>query len=353
MSITPSPPHRPLKALVTGGGGFLGLAVVEQLLARGDQVRSFARGPYPGLADLGVEVRRGDLRDAQAVEQACAGCDVVFHVAAKAGIWGRYAAYYEPNVRGTQNVLAACREHGVRRLVYTSSPSVVFDGRSMEGVDESVPYPQRQHSHYAATKALGEQAVLAANGTTLRTLALRPHLIWGPRDNHLVPRIVSRGRAGTLRRVGDGTNKVDTTYIENAARAHLLAADALATNPRAAGRPFFISQGEPMALWEIINRILAAAGLPPLTRSVPQPVAWSVGAILEAAHAVFRLTGEPRMTRFVARELATAHWFDITAARTELGYEPVISITEGLHRLEAWLQEREAPAAASRSLASR
>ena len=241
MSITPSPPHRPLKALVTGGGGFLGLAVVEQLLARGDQVRSFARGPYPGLADLGVEVRRGDLRDAQAVEQACAGCDVVFHVAAKAGIWGRYAAYYEPNVRGTRNVLAACREQGVHRLVYTSSPSVVFNGRSMEGVDESAPYPPTQHSHYAATKALGEQAVLAANGTTLRTLALRPHLIWGPRDNHLVPRIVSRGRAGTLHRVGDGTNKVDTTYIENAARAHLLAADALATNPRAAGRPFFIS----------------------------------------------------------------------------------------------------------------
>ena len=353
MSITPSPPHRPLKALVTGGGGFLGLAVVEQLLARGDQVRSFARGPYPGLAALGVEVLRGDLRDAQAVGHACAGCDVVFHVAAKAGIWGSYAAYYEPNVRGTQNVLVACREHSVRRLVYTSSPSVVFDGRSMEGVDESAPYPQRHHSHYAATKALGEQAVLTANGTTLRTLALRPHLIWGPRDNHLVPRIVSQGRAGTLRRVGDGTNKVDTTYIENAACAHLLAADALATNPRAAGRPFFISQGEPMALWEIINRILAAAGLPPLTRSVPQPVAWSVGAILEAAHAVFRVKGEPRMTRFVARELATAHWFDITAARTELGYEPAISITEGLHRLEAWLQEREAPAAASRSLASR
>ena len=313
------------------------------MLARGDRVRSLARGAYPGLAALGVEVLRGDLTDAQAVGQACAGCDVVFHVAAKAGIWGRYAAYYEPNVRGTQNVLAACREHGVHRLVYTSSPSVVFDGRSMEGVDESVPYPQRHHSHYSATKALGEQAVLAANGTTLRTLALRPHLIWGPRDNHLVPRIVSQGRAGTLRRVGDGTNKVDTTYIDNAARAHLLAADALETNPRAAGRPFFISQGEPMALSEIINGILAAAGLPPLTRSVPQRVAWSAGAILEAAYALFRLKGEPRMTRFVARELATAHWFDITAARTELGYEPAISIAEGLHRLEAWLQERAAP----------
>ena len=343
MSHTASPPHRPLTALVTGGGGFLGLAVVEQLLARGDRVRSFARGVYPGLAALGVEVLRGDLRDAQVVGQACAGCDVVFHVAAKAGIWGRYAVYYEPNVRGTQNVLAACREHGVHRLVYTSSPSVVFDGRSMEGVDESAPYPQKYHSHYSATKALAEQAVLAANGKTLRTLALRPHLIWGPRDNHLVPRIVSQGRAGTLRRVGDGTNKVDTTYIDNAARAHLLAADALETNPQVAGRPFFISQGEPMALSEIINGILAAAGLPPLTRSVPQPVAWSAGAILEAAYALLRLKGEPRMTRFVARELATAHWFDITAARTELGYEPAISITEGLHRLEAWLQERAAP----------
>ena len=205
-----------------------------------------------------------------------------------------------------------------------------------------VPYPQKRHSHYGATKTLAEQAVLAANGKTLRTLALRPHLIWGPRDNHLVPRIVSQGRAGTLRRVGDGTNKVDTTYIDDAARAHLLAADALETNPNAAGRPFFISQGEPTALWEIVNGILAAAGLPPVTRSVPQPVAWSAGAILETAYAFFRLKGEPRMTRFVARELATSHWFDITAARTELGYEPAISIKEGLHRLAAWLQERAA-----------
>ena len=244
MRHTASSFHRPLTALVTGGGGFLGRAVVEQLLARGDRVRSLARGVYPDLAALGVEVLRGDLRDAQAVGQACAGCDVVFHVAAKSGIWGRYDTYFEPNVRGTHNVLAACREHGVPRLVYTSSPSVIFDGRSMEGVDESTPYPHKYHSHYSATKALAEQAVLAANGETLHTLALRPHLIWGPWDNHLVPRIVRQGQAGTLRRVGDGTNKVDTTYIDNAARAHLVAADALETNPRAAGRPFFISQGE-------------------------------------------------------------------------------------------------------------
>ena len=337
------PPHQPVKVLVTGGGGFLGLAIVEQLLARGDQVRSLTRGACTGLAELGVEVLCGDLTDAQAVGRACAGCEVVFHVAAKAGIWGRYAAYYEPNVRGTENVLAACREHGVQQLVYTSSPSVVFDGRPMEGVDESAPYPQKPQSHYSATKALAEQAVLAANGETLRTLALRPHLIWGPRDNHIVPRIVSQARAGTLRRVGDGTNKVDTTYIDNAASAHVLAADALETNPCVAGRPFFISQGEPMALWEIINGILAAAGLPPVTRSVPQTVAWSAGAILEGAYQLLRLEGEPRMTRFVARELATAHWFDITAARQELGYEPAISTKEGLQRLGAWFQERVEP----------
>ena len=335
---TPAAPRRPLTALVTGGGGFVGRAVVDQLLARGDRVRSLARGDYPDLTESGVEVLRGDLIDAAAVREACMGCDVVYHVAAKAGIWGSYAGYYDANVRGTRHVLAACAAQGVKRLVYTSSPSVVFDGRSMAGVDESVPYPPRHRSHYAATKALAEQAVLAANGATLRTVALRPHLIWGPRDNHIVPRLVRQARAGTLRRVGDGSNRVDTTYIDDAARAHLLAADALDTNPRAAGRPFFISQGEPTPLWELVDGILAAAGCRAVTRAVPRPVAWAAGAVLEAAYTLFRLEGEPRMTRFVADELATTHWFDITAARRELGYEPATSIAEGLRRLETWMR---------------
>ncbi len=337
-NYAPATPHRPVTTLVTGGGGFVGRAVVGQLLARGDHVRSLARGVYPELSESGVEVLRGDLTDSDAVDQACTGCDVVFHVAAKAGIWGDYTGYYDANVRGTGHILAACAAQGVGRLVYTSSPSVVFDGRSMAGVDESVPYPRRHHSHYAATKALAEQAVLAANSATLRTVALRPHLIWGPRDNHIVPRLLDQARAGTLRRVGDGSNRVDTTYIDDAARAHLLAADALESNPAAAGRPFFISQGEPTPLWELIDRILAAAGCEPVTRAVPRPVAWTAGAMLEAAHTLFRLESEPRMTRFVANELATTHWFDITAARRELGYEPAISIAEGLRRLEAWLR---------------
>lgn len=329
----------PTLSLVTGGGGFLGRVIVEQLLARGHRVRSLARSDYPELVAMGVETVRGDIRDATVVSDACAGCDIVFHVAAKSGIWGNYNEYYEPNVRGTENVLAACKTHGVPRLVYTSSPSVVFDGRGMEGVDESAPYPRRYVSTYSATKAIAERAVLAANGPRLRTVALRPHLIWGPGDNHLIPRFVAQGRAGKLRRLGDGKNLIDTTYIDNAADAHLLAADALQTNPRVAGRAFFLSQGEPIPVWDVINGFLAAAGVPPVTRSLPRIVGWTAGATLEAIHKLFRLQGEPRMTRFVASVLYTSHWFDISAARRELGYEPTVSTDEGLRRLETWFRK--------------
>lgn len=328
-----------MTALVTGGGGFLGRAIVERLVERGDRVRSLSRGEYAELAALGVETIRADLTDADAVGKACRGCDVVFHVAAKAGVWGRYHEYYQPNVVGTENVIAACRRHNVPRLVYTSSPSVVFGGGDMKGIDESVPYPPRHRSHYSATKAIAEQRVLAASGDDLRTLALRPHLIWGPRDNHIVPRLVDRARAGRLRRVGDGTNVVDSTHIDNAADAHILAAAALSTNPNAAGRAYFISNGEPRRLWELIDGIIAAAGLPPVKRSVSHRAARAIGGVLELVHAACRIESEPRMTRFVADELATSHWFDITAARTELGYEPKVSIDEGLQRLKQWFVE--------------
>ncbi len=328
-----------MNALVTGGGGFLGRAIVERLIERGDQVRSYARGDYPELAELGVETLRGDLRDSDAVSDACRGCDVVFHVAARAGVWGNYEEYYGPNVRGTENVVAGCRTHGVSRLVFTSSPSVVFGGGDMENADESAAYPARHSSHYSATKALAEQRVLAANGEHLRTLALRPHLIWGPRDNHIVPRLIERARARQLRQIGSGENKVDSTYIDNAADAHVLAADALEANPEAAGRAYFISNGEPLPVWELINRIIAAAGLPPVTRGISHRTARTIGGILEFVYTVFRIKTEPRMTRFVADELATSHWFDISAARRELGYQPRVSINEGLRRLEAWFRE--------------
>jgi nucleoside-diphosphate-sugar epimerase len=328
-----------MNTLVTGGGGFLGRAIVERLVARGDRVRSFARGDYPELKRMGVETHRGDLADAATLEAACRNCEVVIHAAARAGIWGRYKDYYDSNVRGTENVIRACWSQGVARLVYTSSPSVVFSGGDLENADESVPYPRHFHSNYSETKALAEQKVLAANGAELRTLALRPHLIWGPRDNHIVPRLVARARSGQLRQVGNGRNKVDSTYIDNAASAHVLAADALERNPAAAGRAYFISNAEPRPVWELVNGIIGAAGLPPVKRRISHRSARTIGGALEFVYTALRIRSEPRMTRFLADELAASHWYNLSAARRELGYEPTVSIDEGLQRLAAWFRE--------------
>jgi nucleoside-diphosphate-sugar epimerase len=322
-----------MNALVTGGGGFLGGAVVRLLLARGDRVRSFTRSRYPWLDELGVEQVFGDLSDPEAVANAVEGMDVAFHVAAKAGVWGRHADFVSTNLTGTENVLAACKRHAVRRLVYTSTPSVVHGGGSLEGADESAPYPKHFEASYPETKAKAEQAVLAANGPDLATVSLRPHLIWGPGDPHLIPRVIARAKAGKLRRVGRDPVKVDITYVDNAAAAHVLAADKLAPGAPPAGKAYFLSNGEPVELWEFINRVLAAAGQPPLTRSVSLWKAKLAGRVLETVYRWFRLPGEPPMTRFVASQLGTSHWYDISAARRDLGYEPRVTVEDGLRRL--------------------
>jgi nucleoside-diphosphate-sugar epimerase len=332
-----------MKALVTGGGGFLGKAIVTRLVGRGWQVRTFNRGAYPELSAMGVTEVRGDLVNRDAVERAVAGCDVVFHVAAKAAMWGAYRDFVNTNVIGTNNVVSACRRGGVGKLVYTSTPSVVHGGDDIEGGDESLPYPRRYHAHYPATKARAERAVLGVNSAELATVALRPHLIWGPGDPHLVPQIVSRAREGTLRLVGDGANRVDSVVVDNAADAHLLACDRLAPGAPCAGRVYFISNGQPLPISELVNRILAAAGLPPVRRTVPVWLAYGVGAAMEAAHGLLRLPGEPKMTRMIARHLATAHWYDLTAARRDLGYEPTVSIEEGLARLAGWFERDRRP----------
>ncbi len=327
-----------MRALVTGGGGFLGSAIVRGLIARGDEVHTFARGAYPELSLLGAHTVRGDLRDADAVCAATAGCDVVYHVGALAGIGARGREYAETNIGGTANVLAACRAHGVPRLVYTSTSSVVATHDGIAGGDESLPYPARYESPYAATKAAAERAVLAADGLELATVALRPHLIWGPGDTQLGPRIVERGRRGRLRFVGDGTNLVDSTYIDNAVSAHLAAADRLHPGAAISGRAYFVSQGEPRPIRDLVLGVLAAAGVDNVPGTVPFPVAYALGALAEGVFVLTRRPTDPPMTRFLARQLATPHWFDIAAARRDLGYIPAVDIATGMVRLREHLR---------------
>jgi 2-alkyl-3-oxoalkanoate reductase len=324
-----------MKALVTGGGGFLGLYITEQLIDRGDAVRVLCRRRYPRLDELGVEWAGGDVRDAAAVTQACQDVDVVFHVAAVAGIWGSWKHFHGINTQGTLNVIEACRRQRVPKLVYTSSPSVVYDARDHQNADESLPYPECYLCHYPHTKALAEQAVLAADGGDgLNTVSLRPHLIWGPRDNHLIPRLIRRARSGRLRRVGAGDNLISMAYVENVATAHLQAADALTAGSPVCGQAYFINEPEPVNLWQWVNELLQRAGLPPVKKTISASAAHRIGVVLEGVYRVFRLPGEPPMTRFLASQLSTSHYYDVAKARRDFGYAPQISVEKGLRRME-------------------
>jgi nucleoside-diphosphate-sugar epimerase len=326
-----------VKALVTGGNGFLGGAIVRMLQARGDSVTVFSR--TPPITHSEVPHFPGDIREAESLRKAFSGMDTIFHVAAKAGVWGPAREYQSINVDGTCNVINACRMSGVAKLIYTSSPSVVFGRDDLCGVNESQPYPDRYLAAYPKTKAQAERMVLAANGHSLSTVALRPHLIWGPGDPHLIPRVVARARQGKLRQVGIGTNLVDITYIDNAAEAHVLAADALSPAAPCAGRAYFISQGEPVALWPWLNQLLGAVGAPPVTGRISFKAAFLMGSILESVHKFLGSRSEPLMTRFVANQLAKSHYFDISAANRDLGYVPRVSLQDGMERLIDWLKE--------------
>ena len=360
--------HSPLgPALVTGGTGFLGRHLVDRLLAQGRAVTVLARRPAPDLSARGVRVIAANLSDDDAVGSACLGIGTVFHVAAQVGVWGRYGDYFRANVLDTRAVLAGCRAHEVRRLVYTSTPSVVYNGRDLAGANESLPLTTRCPAAYPLTKALAEHDVLAANSPDLHTVSLRPHLIWGADDPHLVPRVIAQARAGRLRIIGSGRNRVDMVHVHNAVDAHLLAElalsksqdpspasssgaselrngirDKLSQPGTAAGRAYFITNGEPVVLWEWINGLLRALDIPPVTKRLPLGAAIAIGGICEGLWRLLPLAGEPPMTRFVARELATDHWFDISAARRDLGYSPRVTMAEGTAELIASLRNTAA-----------
>jgi nucleoside-diphosphate-sugar epimerase len=320
-----------MKALVTGGAGFLGRYIVERLVARGDQVSIFCRGTYPDLEQMGVKIIRGDIKDPDAIAGACQGQDVVFHVASKIDMWGKKQDYYDTNVTGTRNVVDACLKHHVPKLIYTSTASVVFNGASLENVDESTPVAEKHNSYYPATKAIAEKMVLEANGKNgLAVTVLRPHLIWGPRDPSLLPRLIAKAKINHLPIVGDGKNKLDITYVENVADAHLLAADS----PKAAGQVYFITQSEPVVPWDFLQKIFPRINIPPIKRKVSFKLAYNAGAVLEVVYRLFHIYNkEPLVSRFLASELAKSHYFNNDKAKRDLGYVPKVSLAEGVERL--------------------
>lgn len=332
------------RVLVTGYGGFLGSEVTRQLLAGGDRVVGFGRGDYPKLQSLDIERVRGDVRDAEQVSKAIAGCDAVIHTAAIAGVWGPWELYHGINALGTEHVVKACQTHGVKVLVYCSSPSVTFDGSDQSGIDESVPYPTTWLCHYPHSKAMGEQAVLKAHEPgKLSTCSLRPHLIWGADDPHLFPRLIERAKSGRLRIVGSGRNKIDTVHVVNAAAAHVCALnrlwdEAIGDSPHeAGGRAYFVTQDEPVGCWDWIREILGIAGVKMPERRISFNAAWRIGNTLEVLYRLMRKQAEPPMTRFVAAQLAKDHYFDISAAKKLLGYKPLVSNQQGLDELrESW-----------------
>jgi nucleoside-diphosphate-sugar epimerase len=327
-----------MKILVTGGGGFMGMALIKRLIAGGHRVTSFSRREYPLHWALGINSIQADIRDQAALERACKGKDVVFHLAAKVGIWGDYDDYQSTNVTGTFNVIKACRKQGVGRIVFTSSSSVVFDGSDLEGIDESYPYPDKHGSHYASTKAMAERLIIEANSPQLKTISLRPHLVWGPYDAHLIPGILRRAGSGKLRRIGDQEYFIDTTYIDNMIDALVLAADALETNPEAAGKILFITNGEPARVWDFVNSIIQIAGHPPVQKKIPEKAAFFAAGVAEWFHRVFNIKSEPFMTRHAIKEICTNHWFDISKAREILGYHPRVSYAEGFKHLKDYLK---------------
>jgi len=327
-----------MKVLVTGGGGFLGRYILRELRGAGYRPVAFQRSPAPDLVEDGYDVVTGSLRERPSLRRAMEGCGAVLHVAALAGVWGRRSDFESINVEGTREVLAVMEELGIRDLVYCSTPSVVFTGEAFRGADERLPYGRNWLCSYPETKARAEAEVLAwGRRKDGRVIALRPHLIWGKGDPHLLPKVIARSGAGRLRIVGDGHNRVDITRVENAARAHLLAFRAL-DRPSAVNRAYFLSQAEPVQLWPWINEVLEAVDVAPLRRKISFRAAYQAGAVAEFTWKVFRLRGVPPMTRFVATELAKDHWFSIEAARRELGYRPEEFPTEdGITRYaEAW-----------------
>lgn len=319
-----------MNVLVTGASGMLGGALADALAERGDTVTLLQRRPSGRpyrevLADVG---------DQRAVAGAAAGQDAVVHLAAKVDVFGPRREYVDANVRGTANVLTACRDNGVARLVHVSSPAVAHAGSSLVGAGAGRADPERARGHYARTKAAAERIALGGGPGHPAVVAIRPHLVWGPGDTQLIGRVIERARAGRLFVIGTGAALIDTTYVTNAVDALVAALDHC---PRLSGQALVVSNGEPRPVGELLAAICRAAGAPPPRGAVPTGLATAAGAVLDAAWTVplLRRRGAPPLTRFLAEQLSTAHWFDQRHTRAALRWSPRVGIDAGLARLAA------------------
>lgn len=326
-----------MKVLLTGGRGLIGGVTARELVARGHEVTLVQRSPSEVAGLDGITERLGDIRDAEFLRTACQGVDAVIHAAALVGIVGSWADFDSVNVRGTRTVLDVARSAGVARFVYVSSPSVAHAGRALVGAGAGPADPEAVSGHYARSKAMAEQMVLAESSATFATAAIRPHLVWGPGDQQLVGRIVDRARSGRLALIDHGRALIDTTYAANVGPALVHALERVG-RADVNGRAFVISNGEPRTVAELVARIVTAAGLAVPTRSVPFWAAYGGGALVEGVWRVARRRTEPPMTRFLAEQLATAHWFDQRETRRALDWAPTVSLEQGFTELGAWFQ---------------
>jgi nucleoside-diphosphate-sugar epimerase len=307
----------------------LGRATATALFERGDEVTVLQRRPS-GLPCAEV---LGDVADPDVVGSAVRGQDAVLHLAAKVDVTGPWAEYAHANIEGTRALLHACRAAGVGRLVHVSSPSVAHAGTALVGVGAGPADPARARGRYSRSKAVAELDALAADSPALAVLAVRPHLVWGPGDTQLVGRIVERARAGRLPVIGSGAALIDTTHVDNAAAALVAAVDACGP---VHGEALVVSNGEPRPVAEVLGRLCRAAGVPGPHGRVPFGAAWAAGAAAEGVWAVTRRRSVPPLTRFLAEQLATAHWFDQRRTRAALGWRPTVTLDEGFARLRAW-----------------
>ena len=327
-----------LKILVTGGGGFIGSALVKRLLDKGHQISSLSRKKYPHLEALNVKTIQADLVDRKAIFQAVNGHEIVIHTAALAGYWGSAKEYYRSNVLGTVNIIDACKKFKIQKLLYTSSASVVFSGENIINGSPDLSYPDKALNHYSHTKAIAEQLILAANFSLMKTISLRPHIVLGPGDNHILPRLIQRAKSGKLKVIGDGQNQIDFVYIDNLVDAHMDALKAMDQNPSSLGKAYFITNEEPVNLWNFVNQILTGIGLPVVSGRMSSRMALAVANFLCVFNKLFKPNQEPILTPFLVKELSQSHWFDPLPAKRELGYTPSLNSEQTLDLLIEYLK---------------